>query len=636
MSSPLLAERSSRASPPAASAAATVALPRWCRSEFDRAVAGDGEPAGNDGGGEQAGVSGEALPKKKINMMELGFKKVAKAPAAAPQKTPVAQEREPERLKQHVTDEEFDAMGYPKMPEELRDPAYWEERMWQEQHDPRVNPNLLLTPQDNEREFWENAMRKPYAKYMLEHEQHWNSRRTVWLEQSRNVQEANQKREQVASAIEESCPPEVKRLIAPIMKYKITENVLCGYWYEAEKLKAPFRQIITADSALRHLSDIRKRIDLGGPSAAEELLVEYEKWTKAENAKSVEDKQEKKKKERLVTDTETLVKLMNDAARFKQDGLLEWNKGNFEEALKAWRIADEALAGRKARTKEETKEVIDLHSAVLKNSAMAAIKLELWSEALSAADDAIAISQDDHKAWFRRACALEGLGRVDEAEAALDRIDEVSVGMKDRERINKDTQAKREKIQQIRERDKAICKRAAQRALDRGLFSDGREAELQVLDDSQGQAKQLEAPKARGPIRWTVNEKNRKVLTREGAEELLEALKTAYSDTTLQQQVAKLAHDVKWDRQAFLTNMKKVTLDVQKPVLERWGFEPSKKGVTEMQMALMDHTQGKNADPKLKELSGEVIRILYGDMANIVWAPAKVVDGQVMNLSVNT
>mmetsp|Transcript_49624 Transcript_49624/g.153456 ORF Transcript_49624/g.153456 Transcript_49624/m.153456 type:complete len:99 (+) Transcript_49624:1-297(+) len=79
--------------------------------------------------------------------------------------------------------------------------------------------------------------------------------------------------------------------------------------------------------------------------------------------------------------------------------------------------------------------ILELHSAVLRNLAQAAIKLELWGEAIDAADRVLEMNSDDHKAWFRKACALEGLGNFTDARVCLDRIEEIAVGRPDRDRL---------------------------------------------------------------------------------------------------------------------------------------------------------------------------------------------------------
>jgi len=59
-----------------------------------------------------------------------------------------------------------------------------------------------------------------------------------------------------------------------------------------------------------------------------------------------------------------------------------------------------------------------LRSALLKNKAAAAMKLNMNRTALGDANEALRIDSMDDKAWYRQSCALEALGRLEEAKAA--------------------------------------------------------------------------------------------------------------------------------------------------------------------------------------------------------------------------
>merc|ERR1712216_176608 len=114
-----------------------------------------------------------------------------------------------------------------------------------------------------------------------------------------------------------------------------------------------------------------------------------------------------------------------------------------------------------------------------------------------------------------------------------------------------------------------------------------------------------------------VDETRRKRITREGAADLLDALWEAYSDAGFQQKIKKLAwdmHIVGADREEFRSHLATVALPVQKDVLQKWGFEPSQKGVLEMTRALSYHTRAADSDPKLRERGEQVYRLLYGEM----------------------
>jgi len=117
-------------------------------------------------------------------------------------------------------------------------------------------------------------------------------------------------------------------------------------------------------------------------------------------------------------------------------------------------------------------------------------------------------------------------------------------------------------------------------------------------------------------------EKLSKTLTQEGASDLLDALANAYRDSGFQQQVAKLARDMRWDKDAFTKQLSLVALSVQRELLPRWGFDASLEGVMEAQLALQAAQRAAASDRQrqgLKAQADEVTRLLYGPMYEVVF-----------------
>ena len=98
----------------------------------------------------------------------------------------------------------------------------------------------------------------------------------------------------------------------------------------------------------------------------------------------------------------------------------------------------------------------------------------------------------DLKAWFRRAAALEGLGRCEEAGSALDAVERLAVGRVDRPRVAREVLQRRQRLGAWEARQAAMERRAAQRALRRGVFA-REERELEELEE---ELRQLEAEAA--------------------------------------------------------------------------------------------------------------------------------------------
>ncbi|CAE8616352.1 unnamed protein product [Polarella glacialis] len=367
------------------------------------------------------------------------------------------------------------------------------------------------------------------------------------------------------------------------------------------------------------LHDMRNTCDMEGPKGAERLFEEWNLQNVSNHARELQ--KQKLEGPTVVASMQELQDALAIAAKCKKDGLVEWERGNHEEALKSWREGSEAL-GRlippnKKLHPQESKSFAELHIALLKNQAQAAIKSCLWNEALESAQMALKIDDQDHKAWFRKACALEGLGRLDEVAACFDMIDTIAVGRPDRDRLQQDTSSKREKLRELRDREEASQRRMLQLGIEKSLFSEARDA-----DTSAKGPDTLKGPPRPEAISHklavaSVDEESRKRLTRDGAEDLLIQLAEAYRDPSFRQQVRKLARDVA-DQAEFICYLNKVALPVQGPVLEKWGFEATLLGVAEMRRAIQDHTLGQFADPGLKRQAEETMQALYGELYDTV------------------
>lgn len=584
----------------------------------------------------------------------------------------------------HISDEECEELfGYPKWSDEQRDPEWWHEEWKRMQTDPRHNKNLNRGTDDPE--FWHEAARVPWAKTMLRKEQHWTARRDIWTRQWEKVNQMNISREEICDLLED-CSSEIKRLVTPILKYKVVESLLYQVNQEAKKKGIPFKEHVMEAKTLANLHGARKRIDQGGDAEGARLQDEMDHLHKVHSTAYLEaKKKEETERGRLVIDMQGLKVALDFGQKCKKDGLVEWQLGHWEEAIASWRQGDDALKRYRApwQNVRENTMLAELHSAVLKNLAQAAIKLEYWNEALDAADKVVDMNPDDHKAWFRRACALEGLGKVDESAACLDRIETIAVGRPDRERIDKDVRLRRDKIQALKERDKAVNQRMVKGSIKKGFFSSDRVEQLQqqpakkdaqparyvsspaareaaaqavraqdphvlspeVTDEAPAKAKparpkskvrrglrpgekpsQKRSPAAEedsleghiarlGAAPGTDSSaRARRRLTKNGAEDILDDLEQAYANPWFVERVDKLVQDMNYDPAKFMAHLGRSTLalDVQQPILEKWGFDVSSQGVADMSLAIQEHTRGRSADPALKKRADEVGKGLYG------------------------
>eukprot|EP00439_Symbiodinium_sp_Y106_P087124 s181_g40.t1 len=618
----------------------------------------------------------------------------------------------------HMSQKEFDELGYPKVPDHWT--KDWMLRQIElEKVDPRVNPNLLLD--ETHQEFWDNASRKPYAKAILRSEQHWLQRRKLWLRQYEQVALANMIREELAAELE-ACPPNVKRQVMPILKYKITEIALTNSLNLARAQRLPLSEILQRPEQVHQLQSLRLKLEDGGSQVAEQLLEEYNARATDRIRTNASIKQEEERSMPVVLDSDSMAKLMNQAQKLRKDGYIEWHKGAVEEAFRSWCEAEAHLYRKRLPEGDAGNAMVsDLHCILLKNIAQAAIKLGHWSDALRASEDALAIDDEDPKAWFRR--------RYPEAKEALEHIESLAVGRPDRARLVRDVGTRRERIDSLTAKHTqterlAMCRALKQRvfaedivpslemngSLDHVLDQESEEddQELQQLEeelmqlemedavlngtsravssvapavtkcfavgdrvqaremladvdaghwgtvvdvDGDGDIKVLFDGQDEAQLIFSVDfsslltesaagdgaESSRSrarpgdfCLTHDGASDLLDALLSAYQDPGFQQQVAKLARDVRWDVESFRRHLPKVALGPQKEALLRFGFEASLAGAGVAQQALEAAKAQASTRQRvgLQKQSDDVTRTLFGEMYRVAFPSSDVRSSQ--------
>eukprot|EP00927_Polykrikos_kofoidii_P065700 TRINITY_DN61433_c0_g1_i1.p1 TRINITY_DN61433_c0_g1~~TRINITY_DN61433_c0_g1_i1.p1 ORF type:complete len:628 (-),score=91.09 TRINITY_DN61433_c0_g1_i1:307-2190(-) len=507
-------------------------------------------------------------------------------------------------------------LGYPEYDPRFDDPAWLRQQIQKENENPDENANLLLDPKHPE--FWHNAARRPYAKAILRCEEHWNHRRNVWKQQYARVEEMNYHRKAIADLVTQ-CRGELKRIVAPVLHYKIMEVFLTSVAMQANEYNMGFEELLDEEETRGLLLYLRQELDTRGVSAATLLLEDFER-----NAVrcAAEDEAERRRLREdhgvSFIDVKTLTNALNFGTKCKNDGSIEWAKSNYEEALLSWRQGEAALSqlGASEECRRRHPALGTLHAALLKNQALAANRLCYWNEASEAASKALKLNDQDHKTWFRKACACEGLGLLDAAEECLQRVDDIAERTDDWEQIKTETDAKRSQIERNRQREQVAQKRMLDRSLQQSVFSKSRDAVVSIQEPTIARGPPILSDSLKKPPQS--EEHSRKRLTRVGAEILLDELQSAYKDTTFRMQVQKLAKDVCENKAEFICYLRKVALPVQLPVLERWGFESSERGVDEMSKAIQDHTRGKDLDFALKRKAEETLQVLYGPMYEVM------------------
>lgn len=75
---------------------------------------------------------------------------------------------------------------------------------------------------------------------------------------------ANTLRSELAEELE-NCPPELKRMVQPMLKYKIAEIALGTSLRAARQQRVPLSAILQREEQVLELRSLRQRLDAGAP-----------------------------------------------------------------------------------------------------------------------------------------------------------------------------------------------------------------------------------------------------------------------------------------------------------------------------------------------------------------------------------
>mmetsp|Transcript_80182 Transcript_80182/g.227004 ORF Transcript_80182/g.227004 Transcript_80182/m.227004 type:complete len:502 (-) Transcript_80182:106-1611(-) len=479
--------------------------------------------------------------------------------------------------------------------------------------------------------FWGEFMRRPDAKRAQESEKQLTEKKKLWLEERQAIEERGERRKKVADALEE-CPADVKKLIAPMFHIRIVEQFMWEVyedcWRNYEQTLPEFRTETFGMSFGKRLKDERTMSELlhfrtnfqeGGEARMEDL----ERQMHAINTEIALDEERKREVVPAPIDMHTLKELLEFGQQCRSEGNAKFKEGLYEEALEIYAQGDEAMKKWKVEKhlKNEHKWLTDNHIACLNNKAQAALRLELFQTALEASEAALKLDDEDHKAWYRKVQAQKGLGKFKEAEDSLAHLEDVAQWCPDRRRILKDCETERKKIKYQRAKHKHDTREMLGKAFEAGLFSLDRERELEEATKSleappqKANSLTLEQPAKKQPLKIEAQKPlERNIhLTAALAGDLMDELAEAYKQKWFQERVRKCARDSGFERSVFLMRLKDIAFDVQKPVLEKWGFEGNEHGVREMTAAIRDHAQnGQDMPDWLKQKQDRCLELLYG------------------------
>jgi len=509
-------------------------------------------------------------------------------------------------------------------------------------------------------EFWNKFLQRPEVQAVAKRKLRYESYAEQAAKTKADKLERKQRRYEIMQELMQ-CSTQVKHLVSPMFRYKLTQQFLWKCLCEARKDGLIFGDKLRQPQVYHRLMAIKAEITAGpygvaGWQAEEEveedlmdrMVVEGDCIVGGVNGEAADRKQ--------VLDKREMQSVLDFGEQIKREGNEAFANENWEGALTRYCQGDEMLKNFRAEPhlQKENRELQTMHRACLNNKANAALQMDQWQSALRAAEAALALKQDDEKALFRKAQALEGLGRTDEALEALEELEQVAQDFDEdiREAVLDDVRERREEIRDIERKAAKDFNNMIKAMGDKGVFGANRflpdgtspppaltgaqERELKRMKDRQEyeearlkhlleqrkkedkkDGKELPAPKREhdmptpnrpGALGWRTHART-KTITKTQASELLADLLAAYSDAGFQKKVHADAKAVMFEYQPFLRRLRRTAFEIQQPILAKWGFDESEEGLQEMMVCLSDHT---TRDKDLRKLADETTQMLYG------------------------
>jgi len=330
------------------------------------------------------------------------------------------------------------------------------------------------------------------------------------IDDMEKLEELQGQREQLAIALQD-LPPEAQRLIYPILRLKMVQNLLFATLKETRKSGTSFVHAVRDPGIMRMLEKVREEL-LNDPENAKRIEMEW-----FHNISLCAESKMKKapKKERGTLPATQMLPIITSGAQLRVNGNHKFRQGKYKEALEMYMQGCVGFELYKATNSQDQGLLDEVHVQVRKNTQAAAIKTRDWTICITSCDTVLEILPDDTKSLYRRALANWHLGEIEKATADLEQI--LKKRVTDYQEVQESSYTKKlaramlRQIEASEERAEAIetkmAKALAVTIPITGSSVGGGPAKPEALDQS-----------AAPPISWEMQEQQRALL--EDAEEM--------------------------------------------------------------------------------------------------------------------
>jgi len=427
-------------------------------------------------------------------------------------------------------------------------------------------------------------------------------------------------KQRVAADMIAEAPRELRVRIAGVWKYCFVQWHIYDAGLEALEKKVPLKDGFNDDLLLKDVDSLialSSGGDLDKTKTAEEWtwglaeplppLGTLEPWNEA-----------------------TAAPLLKDGRAERREGVVAFAEEQYEQALLHFRKGLKIIApSPPTAIGPHAKLRCDLH----KNLAAAALKLKMTRTALQSSTAALAIDGQDPRAWYRQHCALEAMGKTAEAKVALakaglvnpteeatphpakslllqdDTDDRAELSIRLHARLEPivfievgiDSITAIDMIRHIQAElpdvpipltlafDHPVVHSAATALIHK--LNAGDEPVLRARVNNtlwRAMSKALGTDPVQGMVDGRLGHVTWRTLSEQQATEVLTQLLDVYESEAFVQKTRVMAKRANFEQRAFLVNLRPAALEVQKPVLEAWGFPADGEGMRRLECSVVN------------------------------------------------
>ena len=252
-----------------------------------------------------------------------------------------------------------------------------------------------------------------------------------------------------------------------------------------------------------------------------------------------------------------------------------------------------------------------MHLALVKNISLAHTQMNELGCAIDAAEIALEIEPTDPKALYRKAYALQVRGS-DTDIVGVKKILKImeQLDLKEGSKEAKEVKHGIAKIRKISVRGKKKSK-----AFQKNMVSALKSKPGAISEERMEKDKKNYSTKLKPEERYR---RNGEILSTEQAFKIVDKLADGYQSDMIQGKINDFLKHRSNDPEdsEFRLKLADIAMIVHRPILEEYGFEPNKKGLTEMLSALYQHEDDEDEEGReLKPLLG----IAFSSLLSASW-----------------